>query len=255
MARIGRRPSTAYIALVPNARGAERAIAARVDAVKQVICVTETYNRRNVGMSVDESVDNLRGILSVAGATPVEVVIALAFGCPLEGRVPEDAVVRLAARVIDLGVRDVSVADSVGLAHPLQVAHLMARLAREFSAVSWSLHLHDTRGLGLANVLAALDEGVTTFDASIGGLGGCPVVPGATGNIATEDLVHMLEAMGHATGIDIEGVMAATRPVQAFLGRTLPSRVLAAGTTARAFAAAGHAGGEPGTARRAAAGT
>jgi hydroxymethylglutaryl-CoA lyase len=130
----------------------------------------------------------------------------------------------------------VSIADSVGLGHPRQVASTMRRLQAEFADIAWSLHLHDTRGLGLANVLAGLEAGVTAFDSSIGGLGGCPVVPGATGNIATEDLAHMLECMGIETGVNIEAVRAATRPVQAFLGRELPSRVLAAGTTAHGLA-------------------
>jgi hydroxymethylglutaryl-CoA lyase len=245
MARITRVPGVVYTALVPNVRGAEQAVASRVDAVRQVICVTETYNRRNVGMSVEQSVENLKSICAVAGRTPVELVIALAFGCPLEGAVEEDAVVRLAGRAVDLGIREISVADSVGLAHPVHVDRMMRRLQREFAGIRWSLHLHDTRGLGLANVLAGLDEGVTTFDASIGGLGGCPVVPGATGNIATEDLVNMLDSMGRPTGIDLAALMTATRGVQAFLGRPLPSRVLAAGTTAAAFARAAAAGTDP----------
>jgi hydroxymethylglutaryl-CoA lyase len=235
MARITRRPDVTYVALVLNLRGAERALAAGADALKLVICASETYNLRNAGMSIARSIDTLRDIRAAAGGVPVEVVIALAFGCPLEGPVSPEAVVRLAGEVVELGVRDVSLADSVGLAHPGQVAALMRRLQRTWPEVGWSLHLHDTRGLGLANVLAGLDEGVCTFDASIGGLGGCPVVPGATGNIATEDLVHMLDLMGIDTGIDVERLMEATRAVQAFLGRPLPSRVLSAGTTAAAF--------------------
>jgi hydroxymethylglutaryl-CoA lyase len=235
MARLTRRPGVTYVALVLNLRGAERALAAGADALKLVICASETYNRRNAGMSIAASLETLREIRAASGTVPVEVVIALAFGCPLEGPVPEEAVVRLAGKVVELGVRDVSVADSVGLAHPGQVGALMRRLQREWPEVGWSLHLHDTRGLGLANVLAGLEEGVSTFDASIGGLGGCPVVPGATGNIATEDLVHMLDLMGIETGIDVERLMEATRAVQDFLGRPLPSRVLAAGTTAAAF--------------------
>lgn len=248
MRRITRHPGTAYIALVPNARGAERAVASGVDGVKLVICVTETYNRRNVGLSVNESVRELADIVGVAGRTPVEVVIALAFGCPLEGPVSEDAVVRLVGRVAALGIRDISIADSAGLAHPLQVAAMMRRLQRSFDGVSWSLHLHDTRGLGLANVLAALDEGITIFDASIGGLGGCPVVPGAAGNIATEDLAQLLATLDRDTGVDIDAVCEAARAVEAFLGRPLRSRVLRAGTIARALSgssapATGSAGG------------
>ncbi len=236
MRRITRVPGTTYVALVPNVRGAEQALASGLDAIKLVICATETYNRRNVGLTVDESLGNLKRLIAAAGRTPVEVVVALAFGCPLEGPVAEAVVVRLVGRIVDLGVQEVSIADSVGLAHPGHVAALMVRLQREFDGISWSLHLHDTRGLGLANALAGLEAGVTTFDASIGGLGGCPVVPGATGNIATEDLVHMLDGMAIHTGIDLEALMGATRRVQAFLGRRLPSHVLAAGTRQAAFA-------------------
>ncbi len=247
MRRVTRRPGVVYTALVPNMRGAERAIESKADAVRQVICVTETYNRRNVGLSVEESVDALRQIVAAAGATPVELVIALAFGCPLEGPVEPDAVVRLAGRAVDVGIREISIADSVGVAGPLQIGKMMRRLQATFSGIGWSLHLHDTRGLGLANVLAGLSEGISAFDASIGGLGGCPVVPGATGNIATEDVAHMLEGMGIETGIDVEALLAATGEVQRFLGRALPGRVLAAGTTASAFARA--AGGRAPTGR------
>ncbi|MEI6666669.1 MAG: hydroxymethylglutaryl-CoA lyase [Acidobacteriota bacterium] len=238
MRGIARRAGATFTALVPNVRGAEQAVAAGVDAVRQVICVTETYNRRNVGMSVDQSVANLAAIRAAAGSTPVELVIALAFGCPLEGPVEPDAVVRLAGRAIEMGIREISIADSIGLAGPEQVGAMMRLLQHTFGGIAWSLHLHDTRGLGLANVLAGLDQGVTTFDASIGGLGGCPVVPGATGNIATEDLVHMLDGMGIATGIDIEALMHATRLAQAELGRAFPAKVLSAGTTSSVFARA-----------------
>jgi hydroxymethylglutaryl-CoA lyase len=243
MRGITRVEGTTLVALVPNVRGAEAALASGLDAVKLVICATETYNRRNVGLSVDESLRSLKRIRDAAGRTPVEVVVALAFGCPLEGPVEEPVVVRLVGRILELGIEEVSIADSAGLAHPRQVTALMERLQREFTGVSWSLHLHDTRGLGLANVLAGLEAGVSTFDASIGGLGGCPVVPGATGNIASEDLVHMLDGMGVHTGIDVEALMEATRPIEAFLGRRLPSQVLAAGTRRAAFARV--AGGAP----------
>lgn len=239
MAGMTRQPGVTTVALVPNLTGAERAAAAGVDVVKQVICATETYNRRNVGLSVDESVATLRATVgSVAGRATPEAVVALSFGCPLEGIVTEDTVVRLVARVVEAGVAEVSIADSIGVAHPRQVASLLRQLQREFPGTTFSLHLHDTRGLGLVNVLAGYGEGIRIFDASIGGLGGCPVVPGATGNIATEDVVHMFEEMGITTGIDLERVMDATRSVQSFLGRALPGRVLSAGTRARALSAA-----------------
>jgi hydroxymethylglutaryl-CoA lyase len=235
MRAIRRQPGTTVTALVPNVRGAELAVAAGVDAVRQVICVSETYNRRNVGMSVAQSLESLAAIRRAAGATPVELVVALAFGCPLEGRVEPDAVVTLVGRAVEMGIREISIADSIGLAGPADVGAMMRRLQREFDGIAWSLHLHDTRGLGLANVLAGLDEGISTFDASIGGLGGCPVFPGATGNIATEDLVHMLDGMGIATGVDLAALVQATRLLQEHLGRELPARLLKTESTAAVF--------------------
>ena len=232
MEGIERRPGTAYTALVPNLKGAQRAISAGVDAMRVVICSSEAYNQRNVRMSVAESLKTCEEILQAgrASSTAVEAVAALAFGCPLEGDIPEDKVVELTRRLVELGYREISIADSAGLANPAQVRRLMRRLVREFPDVHFSMHIHNTRGLGLANVLAALEEGIDAFDSSLGGLGGCPVVPGARGNIPTEDLVNMLEEMGVETGVDVEGVMVASRVAQEVLERTLPSYVLAAGT-------------------------
>jgi hydroxymethylglutaryl-CoA lyase len=243
MAAVVRRPGVTHVALVPNTQGARRAIAAGADVVKQVICVTETYNRRNVGLSVMQSMATLTDIVAAAGdRATVEVVVALAFGCPLEGVVTEDRVMSFVDELVASGIREISIADSVGVAHPRQVASMMRRLQHAYPDRTFSLHLHDTRGLGLVNVLAAMGEGIRIFDASIGGLGGCPVVPGASGNIATEDLVNLCEEMGVTTGIDLDRLIEATRPVQAFLGRQLPSRVLAAGTRARWFASRSGAG-------------
>ena len=235
---IDRKPGTRYTALVPNLKGVERAIAAGADGVRLVVTTTETYNRRNVGMTVDESLEVCREILArVEGeAVTVEAVVALAFGCPFEGRVPEDRVAELSHRFVDMGIRELSIADSVGLGNPAQIARTMARLRSELAGVALSLHLHDTRGLGLANALAALEVGVDTFDASIGGLGGCPVLPEGAGNIATEDLANMCEEMGIDTGVDIEAIQRVSRTMQEFLGRKLPSRVLEAGTPGQLYA-------------------
>ncbi len=245
MRRIARHPGVVCVALVPNLRGAENAIAAGADAVKLVICASETYNRRNVGLTVDQSVAMLQEMKSKAASVSVELVIAVSFGCPLEGPIDPEAVVRLAGRAVEIGIRHISIADSAGFAHPSAVSRMMRRLQWEFGGIEWSLHLHDTRGLGLCNVFAGLDEGVTMFDASIGGLGGCPVVAGATGNIATEDLVHLLDETGIRTGVDVEAIMNASREIQAFLGRPLPSHVLAAGTRAAAFARAAARRNDP----------
>ena len=237
-AAIDRRPGTRYTALVPNLKGAERALAAGADAVRLVVTTTETYNRKNVGMTVDESLDVCRQILDRLQGEPiaVEAVIALAFGCPFEGPVSPDRVAELAHRFVAMGIRELSIADSVGLGNPVQIAGTMARLRSELDGVALSLHLHDTRGLGLANVVAALEVGIDTFDASIGGLGGCPVLSDGAGNIATEDLANMCEEMGIDTGVDIAAIQTISLRMQEFLGRRLPSRVLTAGTPGQLFA-------------------
>lgn len=240
MASIQRRPGTSYSALVPNAKGMERAAASGLDSVRLVVCATETYNRRNVGLSIDRSMEVCRRMLDAAddSGLAVEAVLGVAFGCPFEGEVPEERVLDLARRFADLGIRELSVADSVGVAHPGQIRRLLGRLMEALPGISLSIHLHDTRGLGLANVLAALELGIDTFDSSIGGLGGCPITTVSSGNIATEDLVHMCHGMGIQTGVDLDVLREASRTVERFLGRTLPSHVLAAGTREELFAKA-----------------
>lgn len=236
--RIRRRPGTVYSALVPNMKGVDRAIAAGADSVRLVVCASETYNLQNVGMSIADSLGQCRSMLERAARDElgVEAVIGVAFGCPFEGEVPEERVLSLARRFVDLGIEDLSVADSVGVAHPVQMYGLMKRLREALPSTTLSVHLHDTRGLGLANVLAALEAGIDTFDSSIGGLGGCPMTRAASGNIATEDLVNMLEEMGIETGIDLDPLREASRWMERFLGRELPSHVLAAGTRSELYA-------------------
>jgi hydroxymethylglutaryl-CoA lyase len=242
MAGIERPPGTLYTALVGNLKGAERAIEANADGVRLVVTSTETYNRRNVGMSVDESIEVCRQIIALADGAmeSVEAIIGVAFGCPFEGPVPEERVVDLAHRFADMGIRELSVADSMGLGNPAQIGATMARLRSELNGVALSLHLHDTRGLGFANVLAGLDAGIDTFDSSIGGLGGCPVIKDAAGNIGTEDLANMCHEMGIHTGVDIEAIREASRMMQDFLGRQLPSRVLIAGTPGQLYSKIGQ---------------
>lgn len=229
---IRREPGVLYTVLVPNTTGATLASEEDIDGMRLVVCASETFNQRNVRMSVAESVRDCRAIVDVAAKrnVRVEVAIGVSFGCPFEGPTPEDRVSELAATFADMGVGEISIADTVGMANPSQVTRLMTRLRRERTDVAWSLHIHNTRGLGLANVLAGLQAGIDTYDASIGGLGGCPVTPAATGNIPTEDLVNMCEEMGITTGIDIAAVMDASRLMEDFLGRRLPSHVLLAGT-------------------------
>lgn len=232
MRRIVRRPGTVYASLVPNAQGARRAIQAGSEAICVVVCATESYNRRNVRMSIAESLQHCAVIFEIAQASRVaaQAILTASFGCPLEGEVPENKVIALSKELAGIGCSEISIADTIGLANPAQVYQRMCRLREELPQVQFSLHLHNTRGLGLANVLAGLEAGIDTFDSSFGGLGGCPVVSGCTGNICTEDLVHMLNEMGIETGVDPEAVLIATRLLQDFLKRPLPSYILRSGT-------------------------
>ena len=238
MRRISRRPEVRYSALVPNLRGAERALAAEVDAVHLVVACTETFNQRNVGMSVGESVDSLERIgRLVDGAVPVIATMAVTFGCPFEGQLPDDRLVDLAERLVGAGAVELGLADTAGLGEPLLVRRLVRRIRDAVDPVPLRMHLHDTRGLGMANALAALELGVTHFDTSLGGLGGCPIMKGATGNLATEDFANLCDELGIETGVDVAAVCAASRSMQAFLGRELPSKVLRSGTREELYAA------------------
>lgn len=240
MRRIARRAGTTYKVLVPNLKGAERAIEAKADAIELVIVASESYNRKNVGMSVDQSIAACGEIAALAAShsTPLEVVIGTSFGCPIEGPVPEAQVERIARAVAAFGISRLSLADSIGSANPAQVTRLVARIKAAVPGVPLSLHLHNTRGLGLANAVAGFQAGVDTFDSGLGGLGGCPVFPGATGNVATEDMVNLFEEMGVSTGVNLDKVKEASRLMQQFLDRPLPSYVLRVGTTAELYAKA-----------------
>jgi hydroxymethylglutaryl-CoA lyase len=224
-----RLPGLRASALVPNLKGLERALAAGVRAVTVVIGATDAFNSANVRMTVSRSLEQLAAITEAARAVPgvsVEVGIAVAFGCPYTGPVPFDAVEAIVERAAALGITSVSLGDTIGVGTPTQVAAAVARLGRAHPGVRLALHLHDTRGMGLANVLAGLDAGVTTFDAAIGGLGGCPFAPGATGNIATDDTNYMLRGMGVETGIDQDGLLACGRLVAETVTADLPSHAL-----------------------------
>ena len=222
-------PGLRASALVPNLRGLERALAAGVRSVTVVIGATDAFNVANVRMTVTRSLEHLAAIADAARAVPgvaVEAGIAVAFGCPYSGAVPAAAVEAIVDRATALGVTSVSLGDTIGVATPAQVAGTVTRLATAYPAVRLTLHLHDTRGMGLANVLAGMDAGVRTFDAAIGGLGGCPFAPGATGNIATDDTNYMLRGMGIETGIDQDGLLACGRFVAEAVTSDLPSHAL-----------------------------
>jgi hydroxymethylglutaryl-CoA lyase len=232
MAGITRRAGVVYRALVPNVKGAELALAADVDEIEVVVSASETHNQRNVKRSVDDSIAAAAELTALAHAagTPVEAIVSTAFGCPYEGDVPEPRVAAIAARLREGGADRLSFGDTTGMATPARVHTLLDALADAgIAADGISLHFHNTRGTGLANVVTALERGVTRFDASIGGLGGCPYAPGATGNIVTEDLVHMLDDMGIATGVDLPALIDCAHLAQDIVGRELPGQVMRAG--------------------------
>jgi len=236
---IDRAAAVRYSALVPNPRGARRALDAGVPEIEAVVSASDTHNRKNVNRGTDESLDQIAGIIDQAhqrGAT-CQVIVSTAWGCPYEGDVPVSRVVHVAGRAVAAGADSISFGDTTGMATPGRVGTLVGEFRSAYPDASLNLHFHNTRGTGLANVLAALELGVTDFDASVGGLGGCPYAPGATGNIATEELVHMVQDMGISTGIDLEAMIEAAADAERIVGRQLPSQVLRAGPRTRIVAA------------------
>jgi hydroxymethylglutaryl-CoA lyase len=234
-AAIDRSPGVRYSALVPNLRGAERALESGVREIEVVVSASDTHNRRNVGRSTEESLADIERIVELAhgrGAT-VQAIVATAWGCPYEGDVPTERVLAVAGRALAAGADGLSYGDTTGMATPGRVTRLVGETRLRHPDTSLNLHFHNTRGTGLANVLAALELGVSDFDASVGGLGGCPYAPGASGNIATEDFVHMVEDMGVSTGVDLDLLLEAAAEAERTVGRTLPSQVLRAGPRTR----------------------
>ncbi|MDQ1519957.1 MAG: hydroxymethylglutaryl-CoA lyase, partial [Actinomycetota bacterium] len=238
MARIDRVPDVVYSALVPNLRGAERALAAGADEIEVVVSASETHNRKNVNRSVDDSLTGAAELIALGheAGTPVEAIVSTSFGCPYEGDIPAKRVADVARRLADAGADRLSFGDTTGMATPRRVDELLDALHDvELDTGTIGLHFHNTRGTALANVLAGIDRGVTRYDASIGGLGGCPYAPGASGNAVTEDLVHMLEDMGIDTGIDLDALLACAALAQDIVGRELPSALLHAGPRTRRY--------------------
>ena len=240
-AGITRRPGVRYTALVPNLPGLERAIAARVSEVAVFAAASETFSTRNINQSIDESLQRYTEVIGRALAAGLRVrgYVSCAFGCPFEGPVTPAAVLRVTRALLDAGVYEVAVSDTIGIGHPGQVRELLAFLGGELPFDRLALHFHDTRGTALANVLAALDAGITTFDAAAGGLGGCPFAPGASGNLATEDLLYMLDGLGVETGVSLAGVAAASDMLAARLDHPLRSRYLQAERASHARIARG----------------
>ncbi|MGH3342790.1 MAG: hydroxymethylglutaryl-CoA lyase [Carbonactinosporaceae bacterium] len=233
MARITRVPGVRYTILVPNLRGAHRAVPMRADGWELMLSVTDAHSRSNANRDTDAALEGLRPVARLATEQGVEVTggMATALGCPFEGRVPYERLHYVVTAYQEMSVHRVSVADTVGVGDPALVGETMTRLRDDFPDITFGLHLHNTRGMGLANVLAGLGAGVTSFDASVGGMGGCPFAPGASGNVATEDLVHMLRLMGVDTRTDLAALLEVARgPVTEAVDHRLESAVARAGT-------------------------
>ncbi len=228
-----RNPDVSYSVLIPNERGLERALAGdfELDEVNLFLSASETHNKKNVNRSVEESLSGLEQVVGRArdAGLRCEGVISVSFGCPYEGDVPIERVFSIARRLAAAGCEEVAFGDTTGMANPMQVRGFFERARGELPGVELTAHFHNTRGQGLANVLAALESGIDSFESSFGELGGCPVPRGATGNIATEDLVSMLHEMGLETGIDLERLLGCARRAQEVLGRPLSGHLLTAG--------------------------
>ena len=232
MGRIKRVPSVEYTVLVPNLRGAERAFESKADEFNLVMSTSETHNLANLRMTREKSFAGLAEVIKyVDGRTPINVSLSTSFGCPMEGDVPQKVVEGFAQRFVDLGVRGLTICDTTGMANPAQVISMSESMQKLFSEMQVTMHFHNTRGMGLANVLAAVQSGITRFDGSLGGLGGCPYAPGASGNISSEDAIHMLDAMGYDTGMNIPNLLAIARELPAIVGHTVPGQVAKAGRT------------------------
>jgi len=227
------RDNRVCMAMVPNMKGAERAVEAQVDMLDVIVSASESHNQSNVRRSIDESLEGFVPIFGLARDAHISVRASLAtsFGCPFAGDVPVTQVLKVCERLHELGVMEVALCDTTGMANPVQVSKVVRACLDEIPEIQWAAHFHNTRGAGSANLLAALMEGVTIFDASIAGLGGCPFAPGATGNVPTEDMVHMLHEMGVDTGIDLPALIGTAQFAEEIIGEVLPGQVMKAGRT------------------------
>lgn len=232
MGKIKRIPGVEYTVLVPNLRGAERALESRADELNLVMSTSETHNLANLRMTREKSFAGLAEVIRyVDGRAPINVSLSTCFGCPMEGDVPQSVVEEFAQRFVDLGVRGLTICDTTGMANPKQVTSMAQSLQDKFPQTQLTMHFHNTRGMGLANVLAAVQANIVRFDGSLGGLGGCPYAPGASGNISSEDAIHMLDAMGYETGINIPKLLVLARELPQIVGHAVPGQVAKAGRT------------------------
>lgn len=243
MSGITRQQGVDYVALVPNERGVERALAAGADELNLVMSASDGHGLANLRMTPWQSLERFPAMIEQAHGHDVFInaSISTAFGCPFDGEVPAARVIEIIERLTALGITGVSLCDTTGMANPAQVRALCDDVRRRWPDVALTLHVHNTRGMGLANVLAAWQAGVTRFDAALGGLGGCPFAPGASGNVCTEDLVHMFEAMGVDTGVDLDALLAVSRTLPALVGHEVPGQVVKAGRSSRRYPLPEHA--------------
>jgi len=234
-AAVTRAPGVRYSALVPNVRGARRAVDSGVGEIEVVVSASESHSRANVNRSTEESLAEALRVVELAHASGAtcQLIVSTAWGCPYEGDVPLDRVLGIADRAVDAGVDSLSFGDTTGMATPSRVTRLVGETRERHPDAPLNLHFHDTRGTALANIVVALQLGIADFDASVGGLGGCPYAPGASGNVATEDVVHMLDDMGVDTGVDLDALLDVAARAQELVGRPLPSHVLRAGPRSR----------------------
>jgi hydroxymethylglutaryl-CoA lyase len=238
LSRLTRRRAAHIAALVPNARGAERALGAAVDETVSFVSASETHNRANLNASIDVSLANVAEVAQIVrGRAQMRGAVACAFGCPFEGEVPVEAAMLIVDRYAELGFDALTLGDTTGMATPPTVTRLVEAIQKRHPQLPIALHFHNTRGVGLANVVVGLGLGVREFESSIGGLGGCPFAPGATGNICTEDLVYLLEESGFDTGIDLAALIAVAQRVESVIGRPLPGQVMKAGPRLRKYLA------------------
>ena len=232
LCEIHREPGVIYSALVPNLRGAERAVESQADELNLIMSASESHNLSNLRMTRKDSYSALSDLVKVVSSTGVQINVSLscAFGCPMEGEVPASQVIDWCQRYVhELGANGVTLCDTTGMAYPSQVVQLVGQFKARFPSTELTLHFHNTRGMGLANVLASIDAGADRFDSSFGGIGGCPYAPGASGNVCTEEVVHALQLMGYNTGMHLEALLTAARALPALIGHDVPSQILKAG--------------------------
>jgi len=234
MSRIQRVPGVVYAALVPNVRGCERALSCGADEINVFMSASEGHSKANLRMTRDQSLQEFERIVhQVKGQAALNASISTAFGCPFDGQVPPEQVLQIVQHLVDMGFQAVTLCDTTGMANPVQVHGLCSAVLKRWPSLTVAAHFHNTRGMGLANVLAALSAGIDRFDASLGGLGGCPFAPGASGNVCTEDLVHMVDAMGYNTGVDLNMLLELARTLPDIVGHDVPGQVMKAGPYTR----------------------